>query len=148
MGLKELISEELIVLEMNSQTKIDGIKELAEKMKISQRITDLDVYLDAVMVREEESTTGIGFGVGIPHGKSIAVQTPSLAFGRSQKGIAYDSMDGKPVHLLFLIAVPENSNDEHLRILSQLSRKLMHQEIRDRLMNAVDKEEIYTIIGE
>lgn len=148
MGLKELMTEETIVLELNSRSKIEGIEELAEKMVGIGRVIDLTSYLAAVMKREEEATTGIGFGVGIPHGKSSAVSSPTLAFGRSKEGISYDSMDGKPVHLLFLIAVPENSNDEHLRILSQLSRKLMHQDIRDRLMNAVDVKEIYSIIDE
>ncbi|MBP1048161.1 PTS sugar transporter subunit IIA [Enterococcus sp. BWM-S5] len=148
MGLKELMTEETIVLELNSKSKTMGIEELAEKMMQAGRITDLTSYLAAVMKREAEATTGIGFGVGIPHGKSKAVSSPTLGFGRSKEGISYDSMDGKPVHLLFLIAVPENSDDEHLRILSQLSRKLMHQDIRDRLMNAVDAEEIYSIIDE
>lgn len=148
MGLKELMTEETIVLELNSRSKIEGIEELAEKMAGIGRVIDLTSYLVAVMKREEEATTGIGFGVGIPHGKSSAVSSPTLAFGRSKEGISYDSMDGKPVHLLFLIAVPENSNDEHLRILSQLSRKLMHQDIRDRLMNAIDVKEIYSIIDE
>lgn len=148
MGLKELMTEETIVLELNSKSKTMGIEELAEKMMQAGRITDLTSYLAAVMKREAEATTGIGFGVGIPHGKSKAVSSPTLGFGRSKEGISYDSLDGKPVHLLFLIAVPENSDDEHLRILSQLSRKLMHQDIRDRLMNAVDAEEIYSIIDE
>ncbi|MCB5956051.1 PTS sugar transporter subunit IIA [Enterococcus sp. CWB-B31] len=146
MSLKELMSEKLIVSELQSKNKEEGIKELAEKMAACGRVTDLPVYLNAVMKREEEATTGIGFGVGIPHGKSAAVAEPSLAFGRSKEGIVYDSMDGNPVHLLFLIAVPENSDNEHLRILSQLSRKLMHQEIREQLMNAVSNEEIYSII--
>ncbi|MCB5952210.1 PTS sugar transporter subunit IIA [Enterococcus sp. BWT-B8] len=146
MSLKELMSEKLIIIELQSKNKEEGIKELAEKMAACGRVTDLPVYLNAVMKREEEATTGIGFGVGIPHGKSTSVAEASLAFGRSKEGIVYDSMDGSPVHLLFLIAVPENSDNEHLRILSQLSRKLMHQEIREQLMNAVSNEEIYSII--
>ena len=68
---------------------------------------------------------------------------PALGFGRSQIGIEYDSMDNKPVHLIFLIAVPETSNDEHLRILSQLSRKLMHEDVRQKLMTVTTVEEIY-----
>lgn len=148
MGLKELMTEETIVLDMDSHSKMEGIEELAGKMAEIGRVTNLKSYLAAVMKREAEATTGIGFGVGIPHGKSKAVSSPTLGFGRSKEGISYDSMDGKPVHLLFLIAVPENSDNEHLRILSQLSRKLMHQDIRDRLMHAADAEEIYSIIDE
>lgn len=146
MGVIELMPSELICLDMKASEKVEGIKELAQLMQEQQRVSNAEEYLTAVLKREAECSTGIGFGVGIPHGKSAAVQEPSLAFGRSISGIQYDSMDGKPVHLLFLIAVPETANDEHLRILSQLSRKLMHQSTRDQLMQAQTKEEIYALI--
>src|SRR5699024_4849458 len=101
----------------------------------------------AVLKREKEGTTGIGMGVAIPHGKSKTVQQPTLVFGKSKGGIEYDSLDGNPVYLMFLIAVPENSSDEHLKILSHLSRKLMREEIRNQLMNLEQKSEFYTIFG-
>lgn len=147
MSLTELLKDSLIVMDMAADDKISAIKELGLLMEKEGRITDFAMYIDAVLKREEEATTGIGFGVAIPHGKSAAVTEPTLAFGRSEKGITYDSMDGKPVHLIFLIAVPENSNDEHLRILSQLSRKLMHQDVRDNLINADSKSKIYEVVG-
>lgn len=148
MSLSMLLPEELVILELSAREKNTAIKELAQKMVDANRINSLESYLKAVLKREKECTTGIGFGVGIPHGKSDAVKQPSLAFGRSKEGVIYDSMDGKPVHLLFLIAVPENSTNEHLKILSQLSRKLMHQEIRERLIQAKTPEEIYSILDE
>lgn len=75
-------------------------------------------------------------GIAIPHGKSSAVKEASIVFGRSNKGIDYDSMDGKPAHLFFLIAVPEESSDLHLRALSEISRKLMHNDVREQLFKA------------
>ena len=143
--IRDVLKPAFINFDLKTTDKQAAISELANTFLTKGVVTNDSVYLEAVMKREEESTTGIGFGVAIPHGKSAAVAEPSLAFGRSQAGIHYDSMDGKPVHLMFLIAVPETSNDEHLRILSKLSRKLMHEDVRQKLMTVTDAEEIYQI---
>ncbi|MHC5250594.1 PTS sugar transporter subunit IIA [Enterococcus sp. HY326] len=143
--IRTILKPAFINFELTSQDKEAAIRELANTFVTEGVVKNESVYLKAVMQREAESTTGIGFGVAIPHGKSLAVTKPSLAFGRSLPGISYDSMDGKPVHLIFLIAVPKASNDEHLRILSKLSRKLMHEDIRQKLLTATDAEEIYQI---
>lgn len=143
--IRDVLKPAFINFDLKTTDKQAAISELANTFLTKGVVTNDSVYLEAVMKREEESTTGIGFGVAIPHGKSAAVAEPSLAFGRSQAGIQYDSMDGKPVHLMFLIAVPETSNDEHLRILSKLSRKLMHEDVRQKLMIVTDAEEIYQI---
>lgn len=143
--IRDVLKPAFINFDLKTTDKQAAISELANTFLTKGVVTNDSVYLEAVMKREKESTTGIGFGVAIPHGKSAAVAEPSLAFGRSQAGIQYDSMDGKPVHLMFLIAVPETSNDEHLRILSKLSRKLMHEDVRQKLMTVTDAEEIYQI---
>lgn len=143
--IRDVLKPAFINFDLKTTDKQAAISKLANTFLTKGVVTNDSVYLEAVMKREEESTTGIGFGVAIPHGKSAAVAEPSLAFGRSQAGIQYDSMDGKPVHLMFLIAVPETSNDEHLRILSKLSRKLMHEDVRQKLMTVTDAEEIYQI---
>lgn len=143
--IRDVLKPAFISFNLSATEKQAAISELANTFVNEGVVTNDSVYLKAVMKREEESTTGIGFGVAIPHGKSAAVTEPSLAFGRSQAGIQYDSMDGKPVHLMFLIAVPETSNDEHLRILSKLSRKLMHDDVRQKLMTCTVAEEIYQI---
>ncbi|MDT2659449.1 PTS sugar transporter subunit IIA [Enterococcus hulanensis] len=143
--IRDVLKPAFINFDLQATDKLAAISELANTFVSKGVVTNESVYSEAVMKREEESTTGIGFGVAIPHGKSAAVTEPSLAFGRSQAGIQYDSMDGKPVHLMFLIAVPETSNDEHLRILSKLSRKLMHEDVRQKLMTVTNIEEIYQI---
>ena len=139
--IRDVLKTAFINLDLSATEKKAAISELAGTFVAEGVVTNESVYLEAVMKREAESTTGIGFGVAIPHGKSSAVTEPSLAFGRIQ----YDSMDGQPVHLMFLIAVPETSNDEHLRILSKLSRKLMHEDVRQKLMIVGNVEEIYQI---
>lgn len=140
----DLINKDLVILDMKANEKNLAIKELADLLQ--DRVSNQQIYLQAVMKREEEFTTGIGMGIAIPHGRSNSVKKSSLCFGRSKKGINYNSTDGQPVHLLFLIAVPESSHDEHLKILSQLSRKLMHENIRQALLQAKTVDEVLTII--
>lgn len=146
MGIGELMNADTMELDLKAATKKDAIRELAKLLENDGRINNFDTYVEAVFKREEEFSTGIGNGIGIPHGKSSAVKRPSLAFGRSRGGVEFESTDGEPVYLVFMIAVPEDSNDEHLRILAQLSRKLMHEEIRQQLMDAESKEEILAIV--
>ncbi len=103
------------------------------------------MFHKAVLDREAEYSTGIGMGIAIPHGKSSGVKEASLVFARSKNGVDFDSMDGQPAHLLFMIAVPEAANDDHLKILGTLSRKLMHQSIREALMNATTYEDVIAV---
>jgi fructose-specific phosphotransferase system IIA component len=146
MSITELLSVNLIKLELNSKTKEDVIKEMVEILDENGKLLDKDKYLQAVLNREKEFSTGIGMGIAIPHGKSSGVSEPALVFGRSMDGIDYQSMDDEMAHIFFLIAVPEESSNEHLKILSQISRKLMHKELRESLMKASSPEEIITLL--
>ncbi|XXF68254.1 PTS sugar transporter subunit IIA [Thermoanaerobacterium thermosaccharolyticum] len=118
------------------------LKELIKPLAAKGAIDDEDKFLDVVLKREEEYSTGIGMGVAIPHGKSSLVKKASLVFGKSKEGIDYNSMDGKPAHLFFLIAAPENSDNLHLKILAKLSRSLMHEEVREELNKAETYEDV------
>ena len=146
MNITELLSVNLIKLELNSKTKEDVIKEMVKILDENGKLLDVDKYLQAVIDRESEFSTGIGMGIAIPHGKSSGVKEPALVFGRSKEGIDYQSMDDELAHIFFLIAVPEESSNEHLKILGQISRKLMHKELRDSLMKAKSPEEIITLL--
>ncbi|MBW9158612.1 PTS sugar transporter subunit IIA [Clostridium tagluense] len=146
MNITELLNVNLIKLELNSKTKEDVIKEMVTILDKDGKLLDVDKYLQAVLDREAEFSTGIGMGIAIPHGKSSGVKEPALVFGRSVDGIDYQSMDDELAHIFFLIAVPEESSDEHLKILGQISRKLMHSELRDSLMKASSAEEIITLL--
>lgn len=147
MALKDVLKPDLIKFNLHSSEKNAAIAELAGTLFDRGYITNLHAYIDAVMKREEIASTGLGMGIAIPHGKSPAVKTPCVAFGRNDGGIEYAADDGQPVYLMFLIAVPESSADEHLRILADISRKLIHEEVRERLKHAVSAESVYEALG-
>ena len=142
MDISEVLKPELMKFDMEAHEKKQAVLELAQLMWEHGYVEDLQGLVDATMAREAEYSTGIGMGVGIPHAKSSVVKQPVVAFGKSSKGIEFDSFDGEPVYLVFLIAVPEKSDKEHLNILSMLSRALMHEEVRDALMRASTPEEV------
>lgn len=148
MELKDLLTKERVEFQLKSKNKLDVIDELVDILYKDGKLKDKEKFKKVVIKREEEFTTGIGMGIAIPHGKDNSVVEPALAFGLSKDGIDYDSMDGNPAHIFFLIAVPEKSNDEHLKILSMLSRKLMHEEVRKNLMTAVTYEDVINAFKE
>lgn len=147
MKISELITEDLIVLSLESTTKPDVISELVHVLYKNEIIADEAYLVNEVMKRENHSSTGIGFGIAIPHVKSSVVAKPTLVFGRSSIGIDYESMDDEKAYIFFLIAVPESGVDLHLRALATLSRKLVDDEFRDALFNAKSKVEIMSLLS-
>ena len=145
--ISELLTKELFMESLEASTKESAINQMIDLLDQSGKLMNKEKYAKAVFHRESEFSTGIGMGVAIPHGKSDGVKIPSLVFARSQKGIDFESMDDEPAYLFFLVAVPEDGGDEHLKILSALSRKLMHQSTRDELMNATAYEDVIRILG-
>ena len=145
MSTKDMFSEGRVSFNLKATTKDEVIDELIEILEKDGKILDKMQFKAAVLKREEEFSTGIGMGIAIPHGKSSAVKEASIVFGKSEKGIDYESMDGEPAHLFFLIAVPEDSNDVHLRALSEISRKLMHTEVREQLLSAQSYDKFITV---
>ena len=146
MEVNEFINEKLIKMDLQSKDKDSVIKEMIEIMAENEIITDKQEVIDKAMEREAKGTTGVGKGVAIPHVKSNAVKRPAVAFGRSKAGIDYGSMDEKPSYLFFLITVPEESHDEHLKLLAKLSRNLVHDDFRDSLLEAKNSEEVMSIL--
>ena len=114
----------------------------------SGKINDEEAYRSQVYAREEESTTGIGEGIAIPHGKCDAVSRPGLAAMVIKNGVDFDSLDGEPVTLLFLIAAPNTKDNVHLDVLSKLSVMLMDEEFTENLRNASSVEEFLRIIDQ
>lgn len=145
MATKDMFSKNRVSFDLKSTNKDEVINELIQILYDDEKIIDKDKFKEAVLKREQEFSTGIGMGIAIPHGKSNAVKEASIAFGRSNKGIDYESMDDKPAHLFFLIAVPEESSDVHLRALSEISRKLMHTETREMLFKVQSFEEFIKV---
>ena len=147
MDISKLMNENLVVLDLQGNDKMSVIEELVNVLDKEGRLLDKDAYFKDVLKREEVASTAVEMGVAIPHGKSSGVKEPSLAFGRCKNGIDFDSMDGNKTDLVFLIAVPENSDDTHIRILTKFARKLMHDEFRDGLRNAVNPAEIIELLN-
>lgn len=145
MEIKDMFSKERVCLQLGAKNKLEAIDELIDILVKDGKINDKETFRKAVLKREEEFSTGIGMGIAIPHGKSDSVNEAAIVFGKSDQGIEYGSMDDKPAHLFFLIAVPQDSNDIHLRALSQISRKLMHTDVRNAIMNSSNFEEFIKV---
>ncbi|WP_238907296.1 PTS sugar transporter subunit IIA [Clostridium sp. YIM B02506] len=145
MEIKDMFSKERVCLQLGAENKLEAIDELIDILLKDGKINDKETFRKAVLKREEEFSTGIGMGIAIPHGKSDSVNEAAIVFGKSDQGIDYGSMDDKPAHLFFLIAVPQDSNDIHLRALSQISRKLMHENVRNAIMNSSNFEEFIKV---
>ena len=121
MNIKELLSEERILLNLNAATKEDVWKALASKMHEEGIIEDLEAYLKDVAAREKLGTTGVGFGVAIPHAKSEAAKAAGLAMARTTQGIDVASLDGTKADIFFLIAAPKDADKVYLQALSKLA---------------------------
>lgn len=143
--IKDMFSTNRVKFELEAKTKMEVIDELIDVLEKDGKINNRQVFKAAVLKREEEFSTGIGLGIAIPHGKSNSVNEPSIVFGKSKDGIDYKSKDDVKAYLFFLIAVPEESGDLHLKALSEISRKLMHTEIREQLKKADSFEDFIKI---
>jgi PTS system fructose-specific IIC component len=147
--LTDITNLELIETDLKGETRDDIIDEMIQKLKHVGALHSVTEFKRAIMNREQESTTGIGINIAIPHGKSDAVRKPSVAFGIKQSGVDWKSLDGTEAKLIFMIAVPkENEGNQHLKILQMLSRKLMDDIYRKRLLSVQTKEEAYKLLDE
>ncbi|MEH0578072.1 fructose-specific PTS transporter subunit EIIC [Streptomyces sp. B21-108] len=135
--MSDMITADLVDLDLSASTKEAAARSLAERMVSLGRVTDLEGFLADVAAREAQMPTGLDGGIGIPHCRSEHVTEPTLAFGRSAAGIDFGAADG-PADLIFLIAAPAGADDAHLTILSSLARQLMNAEFTDALRSAGD----------
>ena len=146
MRITDLLDKRSISLNAAPADKKETLDLAVELMAKSGKLSDVEKYREQVYAREEESTTGIGEGIAIPHGKCDAVKTPGLAAMVIKNGVDYDSLDGEPVTLLFLIAAPNTKDNVHLDVLSKLSVMLMDENFTTSLRNAKSVEEFLQII--
>ncbi|OLN23470.1 PTS fructose transporter subunit IIA [Domibacillus antri] len=142
MKITDLLKKDTIIMDLSSSDKASVIDELAAKLDQAGRLNDNAAFKEAILAREAQSTTGVGEGIAIPHAKTAAVKTAAVAFGRSKEGIDYESLDGQPANLFFMIAAPDGANEAHLETLSSLSSFLMDSSFREVLMNAQTEEDI------
>lgn len=141
MKITDLITPTAIRLGATCATKQDALIQITQLMQAQGNLNDLEGYRQAVFAREQESSTGVGEGIAIPHAKTAAVARPGLAAMTVPNGVEFDSLDGAPVHLLFLIAAPDNAENTHIDMLSRLSTLLMDENFRARLLAAKTPEE-------
>ena len=146
MRIVDLLHKQGINLNFNPNTKEQCINELVDLMDKTGNLNNKEEYKKAILAREELSTTGIGDGIAIPHGKTSAVKKASLAAAICKKGVDYDALDGQPAHLFFMIAVPDNNDNLHLEVLARLSTILMDEAFRTSLIDCSDKEEFLRLI--
>lgn len=148
MQLSELIQEETILLALQADSRNSCIQAMTESLVQSGSVSDAVLFMESVFNREKTGSTGIGFGVAIPHGKSAGVQSPAVAFAQFATPVDWKSLDDQPVQIAFLIAVPETSaGQDHLKILATLSRKLIHAEFRQKLICAKSATEVLEILA-
>lgn len=148
MKILEILPPERIVPDLQASNKRGALEELARTITDGLDGLSLQSVVEVLLERERLGSTGIGDHIAIPHGKLPQLSQLKLAFGRSLKGVNFDSMDGKPSHLFFLLLAPVDSSGLHLKILAKISRMLMSQPFRDNLMKAQGAEEIYRLIAE
>lgn len=144
--ITNLLTRECINLNLKGQTKQEIIDEMVEILYQGGKLNDKEEYKKAILAREAQSSTGLEEGIAIPHAKTSAVKIPSIAFGLSKNGVDYESLDGEPSKLFFMIAAPANASNTHIEVLSKLTTMLLDDEIREKLLEAKTPEEVISIL--
>ncbi|TFD92903.1 PTS fructose transporter subunit IIABC [Jeotgalibacillus sp. R-1-5s-1] len=147
MKITDLLTKQTIQLSLASTEKQGTIDEMVDLLDRAGKLNDAKAYREAIQAREDQTTTGIGEGVAIPHAKTKAVKEPAIAFGRSVSGLDYESLDGQPAHLVFMIAATEGANDTHLQALSRLSVLLLKEEVKQGLLDAKTPDDVISLIS-
>ncbi|UCD89744.1 MAG: PTS sugar transporter subunit IIA [Desulfobacterales bacterium] len=147
MKILDVLHKEAILPDLKSFDKKGVLEELVTPVSRISGVNH-DHLVRVLMERERLGSTGIGEGIGIPHGKLKDIESLILGFGLSRKGVDFESMDGLPTHIFFLLITPENSTGIHLKLLARISRILKNEVFREKLLNAADSDEIYSIIME
>lgn len=142
MRITDLMIKETMIMDLQATTKEAAIDELIASLATSGRINDKVLFKEKILKRESESSTGIGGGIAMPHAKTTAVNEPTVVFAKSTRGVDYESLDGEPAHLFFMIAAPEGAANTHLRTLAALSKLLIDSDFIEKLMNTTSPDEV------
>lgn len=145
MKILDVLQLETIIPELTSRDKKGILEELAAPISEITGIRHSDL-VRVLMEREQLGSTGIGDGIGIPHGKIADMNRMMVGFGISRQGVDFDSLDGRPTHIFFVLVTPEQSTGQHLKLLARLSKMLKSDLFRKKLMTASSRDEIHTII--
>ena len=148
MQITTFLKREFIIEEMKAATKEAALAELAAVLTQAGSPDDQAEMVKVLLARERLGSTGIGDGIAIPHGKIGGLGDLMIAIGRSNKGIDFNAMDSKPVHLFFLLMAPENSSGQHLKVLARISRLLKDNVLRKNLMEAESPDKLFNLLVE
>lgn len=142
MKIQDLLNKKVMLLDLQATTKEAAIDEMINSLVDNGVVTDFDVFKAGIMAREAQTSTGLGDGIAMPHSKNAAVKEATVLFAKSNKGVDYESLDGQPTDLFFMIAAPEGANDTHLAALAELSKYLMQDGFADRLRQVTSADEV------
>jgi len=148
MKITDMFRKEFIIEDLKAKNKQDVLAELSAVFLQGDVTFDHDAIVNTLLEREKLGSTGIGDGIAIPHGKHHDLNHLMISFGRSKGGVAFNAMDGKPVHICFLLMAPENTTGQHLKVLAKISRMLKDRKFRENLMEAITGDDLYRIIAE
>jgi PTS system nitrogen regulatory IIA component len=148
MNMQDVLKESCVIADIKGGTKREVLTELVTTLFKANLVKHVDEAVEVIMERERLGSTGIGEGVAIPHGKMKGISRILCAFGRSKKGVDFDAVDRKPVHIFFLLLAPEESAGLHIKMLSRISRILRDPVFRKRLAEQGDSADLYTGIVE
>jgi PTS system nitrogen regulatory IIA component len=144
----DLLQDDLVIEEIKATDKIGVIREFAGILQATGRVKDAEALVRVLLERESLGSTGIGDGVAIPHGKLGFISNMVVAFGRSSRGVDFQSLDAKPVYLFFLLVTPDNMPGDHLKALARISRILKNSVLRENLKRTSDRQELKRLIYE
>jgi len=148
MKIADILSGDLIIPELTSKNKKEVLEELVSVIVKQNKLINEEELIEVLLEREQLGSTGIGDGIAIPHGKLKNIGALLASFGKSIDGVDFDSMDGKPTHLFFLLVAPENSAGIHLKALARISRLLKDSSFKQDLMEAKLKDDLFKTIIE
>lgn len=145
MKVTELLRKDIMLMDLQSTIKNEVIDEMIASLEKHHVINNADQFKEAILKREEQATTGLGNGIAMPHAKTVAVNEATVLFAKSNKGVDYESLDGEPTYLFFMIAVPDGLYDTHLQALAALSRSLLDEKFIEGLKSAKTPDEVVNI---
>jgi len=146
--IRDLLQDVLVIEEIKATDKIGVIREFAEVIRAAGRIKDAEALVRVLLERESLGSTGIGDGVAIPHGKLSFIGDMVVAFGRSSRGVDFQSLDAKPAYLFFLLVTPDDKPGDHLKALARISRILKNPALRESLKRTSDRQELKRLLYE
>lgn len=148
MKIQDLLRKDVMLLDLQATEKTAAIEEMIKSLVDYGYVTDFETFKEGILAREALTSTGLGDGIAMPHSKNSAVKEATVLFAKSNKGVDYESLDGQPTDLFFMIAAPEGANDTHLAALAELSQYLMKDGFADKLRKVSSPDEVIALFDQ